>query len=96
VLEGHVVRQPETHYSPSGIPISRLLLEHRSRQTISGMERELSFRIAVTATGKILEQTIRTIQSGDHLQVEGSLGRAGHRNEEIRLVLHAERIERLD
>ncbi|OOZ41143.1 primosomal replication protein N [Solemya pervernicosa gill symbiont] len=96
VLRGMVAKRPERRQSPAGIPINRFLFEHNSRQMLSGMEREMTFRIMVTASGEDLDRQLRNITTGQQLQIEGCLGRAGHRNEEIRLVLHAERIEPLD
>ncbi len=95
VIVGTVVKAPDTRWSPAGIPIVRLTLEHRSRQQEAGMIREARFRILVKVAGEALAQQAGGLQAGEQVEVEGFLNRADHRSGAERLVLHAERIERL-
>lgn len=96
VIEGRVVRVPETRSSPAGIPISRFTLEHQSRITEAGMSREVRLRLGVVATGQMLQAVVAALQPDMLVRVEGFLARAGYRSAEHRLVLHAQTIERLN
>ncbi len=96
MLTGELVGAVEHRRTPAGVPISRFTLRHRSHQTVAGFQRELSLSIAVVAAGEGFPGILTDLEEGRRLRVSGSLARAGHRSEERHLVLHAERIERLD
>ena len=93
VLAGHVCRQPETQYSPSGIPITRFVLEHHSQQLEAGLAREAYCRIEVLAAGDALSKAARVLLTGRSVRVVGFVvGRRtapGNR----RLVIHAHALE---
>lgn len=93
IIEGQVIRVPETRTSPAGIPISRFTLEHRSRISEAGMLREVRLRLIVVATGQALQGRIAALELNMPVRVEGFLARAGYRSADQRLVLHAHKIE---
>lgn len=96
VIAGHVVKVPRTRVSPGGIPITRFLLDHESRQMEAGLPREVRCRIAVVASGGDLQAAATGLTPGRPLRVTGFLARSGYRDSELRIVLHAQRIEYLD
>lgn len=96
ILEGRVLRAAETRSSPAGIPISRFTLEHQSRLSEAGMSREVRMRLGVVATGQALQAIAATLVADTPIRVEGFLARAGYRSADHRLVLHANKIERLN
>lgn len=94
VLAGIVGNEPETRYSPAGIPIARFTLNHRSQQNEAGMKRQVICNIGVIASGEALQRTVQQLNTGEEIRVTGFLARANNRQGENRLILHAERIER--
>jgi primosomal replication protein N len=93
VITGVVARDPETRYSPAGIPIIRFSLQHRSQQMEAGRMREAVMSIGVVASGDALAAVATGLEQGSEVRVEGFLTRSGHRHESCRLVLRAQRIE---
>jgi primosomal replication protein N len=93
VLGGVVTRVDPCRFSPTGIPIVRLMLEHRSAQREAGQPREARCRLPVMACGDELLATAHRIVIGQTIRVHGFLARASHRQGEDTLVLHAEHID---
>lgn len=86
---------PETRYNPAGIPIARFTLKHQSLQSEAGMKRQVICNIGIVASGESLQSLVQQLQIGDGIRVSGFLARANNRQGENRLILHAERIERI-
>lgn len=95
LLAGEIVRIDETRHSPAGIPITRLLLDHRSAQQEAGLPREARCRLPVLICGQGLQALVRTLSPGHIIRVHGFLARANHRRGDAQLVLHATDIEPL-
>ena len=93
LLEGSVVKPPETRHSPAGIPISRFVLEHRSECLEAGMQRAVRLRIGVVAAGDSLSAAAARLKPGDRIRVRGFIARAGYRSADYRLQLHAQTID---
>ena len=96
VLSGHVAGRVERRETPAGIPITRFTVEHVSRQSEAGMAREVRCRLAVVAAGAGFDADLAGLGDGEPVRITGFLARAGYRHEEHRLVLHAQRVERLN
>jgi primosomal replication protein N len=96
VLAGRIAKREQTRYSPAGLPITRLILEHLSKQTEAGFEREVRCRIPVVVCGEPLHREIDALLVDTAIRVTGFISRISHRHSESRLVLHAERIEFLE
>ena len=88
-----VHKAPETRYSPAGIPITRFVLQHQSRQMEAGLPREVNCRIVVVAAGEEMAQRARVLNIDDEVRISGFISRSSHRDSEARLVLHAQGIE---
>ncbi len=96
VLFGGVVnRISDTRYSPAGVPITRLTLDHRSAQTEAGLPREARCRLSVLVCGAELQPLVQCLAPGHPVRVHGFLSRANHRHGELQLVLHATAVEPL-
>ena len=96
VLLGGVITQvSETRYSPAGIPITRLVLDHRSAQHEAGLPREARCQLPVLLCGQTFQPLLQTLIPGHSVRVRGFLARANHRRGEARVVLHATAIEPL-
>jgi primosomal replication protein N len=95
VITGTVARRPETRVSPSGVPIARFAVHHRSVQTEAGHSRQATCYIGVVASGERLRGTVAQLDVERRVRVDGFLSRADARAGEQRLVLHAQQIELL-
>jgi primosomal replication protein N len=96
VIAGWVTGPSQTRYSPAGLPITRFLLEHHSRQVEVNIPREARCQIPVLACGEILAADARALAPGTLVRVRGFICRADHRQGEHRLVVHAAQIETLE
>ncbi|MFO1350899.1 MAG: primosomal replication protein N [Gammaproteobacteria bacterium] len=95
-IAGRVAKLSATRYSPAGIPISRFVLEHHSEQREAGIARQARCRIVVIAAGAALQASVAELATGVTARVMGFISRSDYRQGDTRLVLHAERIERLE
>jgi primosomal replication protein N len=93
MLDGIIAHVDPCRFSPAGIPIVRLMLEHRSAQREAGQPREARCRLPVVACGDELLATARQLAAGQTIRVQGFLARANHRRGNETLVLHAEHID---
>ena len=99
-LEGEILPGREERWTPAGIPLTRLELEHRSRVTVAGLERVTHCRVTVACLGRELAETVRGIPDGGRCRVTGFLGqRVRHRPDQEpyfgRLELHARELQPL-
>lgn len=96
VIAGRMAGSSEIRYSPAGLPILRFVLQHQSQRLEANIPREVRCRISVMACGKALVEDAKQLSTGTLVRVRGFISRANYRQEDIRLVLHAERIEILN
>ena len=95
-LTGTLVDAPQMRRSPAGIPITRALLEHESRQTEAGSDRYIRFRVGLRAAGSPLAESLESVAAGASLNVTGCLLRARQRNAETDpIIVSVSHIERL-
>lgn len=92
-LSGLLVKAPQLRYSPAGVPIGRLWIEHRSNQPEGGRERAVALRLEVRLTGAALCRGLEKLEPGQPLRVTGHLARPDQRSEPARLIVVAEEIE---
>jgi len=88
-----VVKPPDTRHSPAGIPITRFVLQHQSRQLEAGIPREVQCRIVVVAAGKEMAHRAQALSLDEEIRVSGFISRSSHKGGESKLVLHAQGIE---
>jgi primosomal replication protein N len=96
IITGRIAGTCEVSISPSGVTISRFLLEHRSGQMEAGVAREAYCRLPVVACGEVFASTVGQLPQGVPIRVRGFISRANSREGEYRLVLHAVHIDILD
>lgn len=94
-IAGIVGNSPEVRYSPAGIPIARFTLKHQSLQEEAGMTRQVVCNIGVVVSGEPQQQLVKQLETGEGIRVSGFLARANNRQGEYRLILHADRIEKI-
>nr|WP_026317828.1 primosomal replication protein N [Algicola sagamiensis] len=95
VLKGHVTQSPRQSKSPAGIPHCHFVLEHRSMQMEAQMQRQAYVRIEVVASGVEFQPITSELNAGSEVQVVGFIHRHEGKNQQPKLVLHAQQIERL-
>jgi primosomal replication protein N len=95
LIAGLVESEPQTRYSPAGIPIARLFIRHESVQSEAGMQRKAECRIPVVASGEALQPIVRQLKCEQFVRIGGFLDKASYRSGSENLELHAETIELL-
>jgi primosomal replication protein N len=96
VLEGHVFKGPTRTQSPSGIPHCHFVLEHQSQQFEADLPRRAFLRLRVVVSGNAAQQITNDLFQGCHITVSGFLTRHESRNGTDKMVLHAQKIERMN
>ena len=94
-LSGLVKDVKSARTSPAGVVHHEFVLEHRSRQELDGMPREVRAEVAVKVTGRTLAKMVANLQPGDRVIVDGLLAQASHRDTQ-QLLIHAQAIERFE
>ncbi len=95
-IAGQLIARAPVRISPAGIPVNRLRIDHRSTQHEAGNDRDVRCRVDVVAAGSALADALTGVDVGDWLGVRGFLSWADYRQGRDRLVVHAERIERIE
>lgn len=75
--------------TPAGVPVVEGLLEHLSRQSAGGFERDVRCEVNWLAVGHVVEQVLQA--NGSNVAVTGFLSARSLKNP--RLVLHIQHIE---
>ena len=96
IITGQLAGACEICISPSGVTISRFLLEHHSGQVEAGVARDAYCRLPVIACGEGFARAVGQLPQGATIRVRGFISRANSREGEYRLVLHAAHIDILD
>lgn len=81
--------------SPAGVVHRELILEHRSRQTMAGQQREVRAVVIVKMTGSEMARQVEGFQPGDRIMVSGMLAQVSHHDTQ-QLLIHAQAIERFE
>jgi primosomal replication protein PriB len=87
------LKAPRT--SPAGVVHRELILEHRSRQTMAGQQREVRAVVIVKITGAQMAKQVEGFRPGDRITVSGMLAQASHHDTQ-QLLIHAQAIERFE
>jgi primosomal replication protein N len=95
VIEGTVHRTPIKKQSPSGVGHIILSLEHQSTQVEAGLPRKAYVRIQVVLSGDVAQQYSQDLYQGCYISVSGFLSRHETKDGVGKLVLHAQKIERI-
>ena len=96
VLSGIVHKTPKITQSPAGIQHCYFSLEHRSVQVEAELPRQAYVRIQVVLSGTALQQYTQDLCQGDAVCVSGFLSRHETKDGIGKLVLHGQKIERIN
>ena len=96
VLEGIIFKGPTRTRSPSGIEHCHFVLEHQSQQYEAELLRRAFVRLPVVVSGNATQQITQDLFQGCHISVSGFLTRHESRNGNAKMVLHAQKIERMN
>ena len=88
-LSAHVGETAAIRYTPAGIPILMMKLQHQSQQEEAGICRQVTCEIDAKLTGNIALQWQNSV--GQVVEVQGFLAKRSLKNNQ--LVLHIQHIE---
>ncbi|MBF4990562.1 primosomal replication protein N [Methylophilus sp. QUAN] len=77
-------------YTPAGLPLLRLQLQHDSEQQEAGMNRKVQCQLPAVLIG---EKANLPLQSGDHIKVKGFLAQRSAKSTQV--VLHIQELQRI-
>lgn len=89
-LQVRVVEVKPLRFTPAGIPVQELMLEHCGEAIEAGHQRNIEFVIAGCAIGEIANQ-LQNVVLGAVIRVEGFLAAA--RKNSTKLVLHIQAVQ---
>ena len=89
-LTASVVREDALRYTPAGLPVLQVWLNHQARQLQGGLERDVGFEIQAVLIGELALQYAGKL-TGQTVLISGFIAQRSLRNQ--RLVLHIESIE---
>jgi primosomal replication protein N len=75
-------------YTPAGLPLLRLQLQHDSEQQEAGLNRKVQCQLAAVLIG---EKANQTLQSGDQIKVKGFLAQRSAKSTQV--VMHIQEIQ---
>jgi len=91
VFSGHVLECEPLRYTPTGLPVLEMVLEHVSEVIEAGIPRRVELTLAAVALGDLAHMLADT-PLGSALQIEGFL--APTRKGSRRLTLHVQQAQR--
>ncbi|HCU85091.1 MULTISPECIES: primosomal replication protein N [unclassified Methylophilus] len=77
-------------YTPAGLPLLRLQLQHDSEQSEAGLNRKVQCLLPAVLIG---EKANLPLQSGDHIKVKGFLAQRSAKSTQV--VLHIQELQRI-
>ena len=92
VIQGALIHKETLRYTPAGIPLLSLTLQHASEQLEAGLMRKVECEVNAVAMGELALKT-QNIEPGTPVDVSGFLARRSLRS--TQLVLHINTIERI-
>lgn len=82
VISGQIIEIKKTRYSPSGVPHTEMILEHRSRQDEEGKPRIVECQLLLQFSGEALSQQASILEVGSKIRVEGFLLKKSQRQDQ--------------
>ncbi|MBL4794590.1 MAG: primosomal replication protein N [Pseudomonadales bacterium] len=95
-ISGVICEVGETNRSPSGVPHTRFMIDHRSTQIESGQERKIECRISVLLSGDEYAQERAKLSEGSAVHVVGFLTKNSFRDDPAWTKLLVTKITFLD
>jgi primosomal replication protein N len=84
-MSGTVVERSALRYTPAGIPVIEMQMQHCSQQVEAGLARQLDFPFGAIAIGETAQQ-LAGVDLGGELQLSGFLAPRTRRS--TRLLVH--------
>lgn len=75
VIQASVLQIGAQRYTPAGVPVADVLLEHESQQTESGQARTVKLQLKAIGFGSVAER-LKSLTLGGNLEFEGFLTQA--------------------
>ena len=91
-MQGALIHKEALRYTPAGIPLLGLTLQHASEQIEAGLKRRIECEVNAIALGDVALEA-QQIAPGTSVGVRGFLARRSLRS--TQLVLHIDTIERI-
>ena len=91
-MQGALIHKETLRYTPAGIPLLSLTLQHASEQLEAGLMRKVECEVNAVAMGELALKT-QNMEPGTPVDVSGFLARRSLRS--TQLVLHINTIERI-
>lgn len=88
LLQAQVVHIAPLRYTPAGIPLLSVVLQHSSEQVEAGMRRKVECEVNSVILGDL---TKINLQVGTHIQVAGFLAKRSLKS--TQMVMHINQIE---
>ena len=85
MLSGVILKVEPIRYTPAGLPVLQMELDHRSEQMEVGIPVKIEFAMKVKVVGEIAQEIAR-LPVGTEIAVKGFLARASRRSDAT--VLH--------
>ncbi len=83
-LHARIVEHSALRYTPGGIPVAELTLQHQSAVVEAGSERQLDFECAAVALGPVA-QTLSRMALGSNLEIDGFIAPVSRRGQRLRI-----------
>ena len=83
-LHAKVVEHSALRYTPAGIPVAELKLQHQGAVVEAGMERQLDFECAAVAVGPVA-QTLSRVALGSTIEIDGFIAPVSRRGQRLRI-----------
>lgn len=75
VIQASVLEMGAPRYTPAGVPVADLLLEHQSQQQESGQERTVKLQLKAIGFGSVAER-LKSLTFGVSVEFQGFLTQA--------------------
>lgn len=89
-ISGVIAGLAVLRYTPAGIPVLELVIEHQSEQTEAGMARRVNCAVNAVIMGNLAEQST-TLTNGTAIKATGFLAKRSMKS--TQLVLHIDTLE---
>ncbi len=87
-----VVGLEAIRYTPAGIPLLSIVLQHASEQTEAGLKRKVECEVNAVVLGNLTGEIAKSnIQIGDTIKAKGFLAKRSAKS--TQLVFHIEKLE---
>jgi primosomal replication protein N len=92
VLDAEVMQIAELRYTPAGLPLLSIVLQHRSQQVEAGMKRKVDCEVNAVLLGDIASSQL--VEIGAQIKVSGFLAKRSLKS--TQLVMHINHIAQIE